>query len=114
MKGPSERVKYDLRRLWECPMCKRRERTSFTVTFRHCQCQMKQLDGKPVVMKLMADGVQRIGPPLRVPVPAIESILEPVAVADDASSGEPVADATPVVTETPPVDSVAKSLNGEG
>ncbi len=113
MKGPSERVKYDLRRLWECPVCKRRERTSFTVTFRHCGCQMKQLEGKPAVMKLLADGVRRIGPPLRVPAPAIESLLEPVAVADHTPSDEPAADATPIAIETPPVDPVAQSVNGE-
>jgi hypothetical protein len=64
MKGPSERLKYDLRRLWECPVCKHRERTPGTVTFRHCSCQMKNLDGRPVVMKLVQDGVQRLAPPL--------------------------------------------------
>lgn len=62
MKGPYERLKYDLRRLWECPACKRRERTPATVTFRHCLCQMKQPEGRPVVMKLVEDGVQRVTP----------------------------------------------------
>src|SRR5436853_6517587 len=60
MKGPHERLKYDLRRVWECPVCKRRERTAGTVTYRHCQCRMKQVDGQPVVMKLVEDGVQRM------------------------------------------------------
>jgi hypothetical protein len=114
MKGPSERVKYDLRRLWECPMCKRRERTSFTVTFRHCQCQMKQLDGKPVVMKLVADGVQRIGPPLRLPAPAIESVSEPIPVAIDASSNEPETDAAALSPESLPAEPRANASNGEG
>jgi hypothetical protein len=63
MKGPFQRLKYDLRRLWECPVCKRRERTSGSVTYRHCSCQMKQLDGKPVVMRLIADDVQHLMPP---------------------------------------------------
>ncbi len=62
MKGPYERLKYDLRRLWECPVCKRRERTAGSIAFRHCTCQMKQLDGKPVVMKLIEDGAQRLAP----------------------------------------------------
>src|SRR2546423_38957 len=66
MKGPHERLKYDLRRVWECPVCKRRERTAGTVTYRHCQCRMKQLDGQPVVMKLVEDGVQRLAAPLIV------------------------------------------------
>jgi hypothetical protein len=61
MRGPHERLKYDLRRVWECPVCKRRERTAGTVTFRHCNCRMKQVDGQPVVMKLVEDGVQRVG-----------------------------------------------------
>ena len=63
MKGPYERLKYDLRRLWECPVCKRRERTSGAVTFRHCTCAAKE--GKqPVVMQLIADGPQRLVPPI--------------------------------------------------
>jgi hypothetical protein len=68
MKGPYERLKYDLRRVWECSVCKRRERTAGTVTFRHCQCRMKQVDGQPVVMKLVEDGVQRLGPKLAAPI----------------------------------------------
>jgi hypothetical protein len=64
MKGPSERLKYDLHRVWECPVCKRREKTAGSVAFRHCSCQMKQLDGRAVVMKLVVDGVQRIAPPV--------------------------------------------------
>jgi hypothetical protein len=60
MKGPYERLKYDLRRVWECPACQRRERTAGTVTFRHCGCRMKQVDGQPVVMKLVEDGVERL------------------------------------------------------
>ena len=67
MKGPDERLKYDLRRLWECPVCKRRERTAGSVTFRHCNCQMQKLDGKPIVMKLVEDGVQRLLPAIKPP-----------------------------------------------
>ena len=62
MKGPYERLKYDLRRLWECPVCKRRERTSGGITSRLCQCQAKQADGQPVVMKLIEEGTQRLAP----------------------------------------------------
>jgi hypothetical protein len=64
MKGPYERLKYDLRRLWECPVCKRRERTDGTVTFRHCPCGTKKEGGQPVVMQLIADGPQRLVPPI--------------------------------------------------
>jgi hypothetical protein len=86
MKGPSERLKYDLRRLWECPACQRRERTTGSVTFRHCACQAKQTDGKAVVMQLVEDGVQRIGPRITLihqsPAPPIEPL------GDDRGAGE--------------------------
>jgi hypothetical protein len=85
MKGPYQRLKYDLRRLWECPVCKRHERTSGAVTYRHCSCQMKQLDGKPVVMRLIADSVQRLTPPILIhhdPLPSR-------AIAEPAENSEP-------------------------
>ena len=92
MKGPFERLKYDLRRLWECPVCKHRERTSGSVTFRHCGCQLKQLDGQPVVMKLVEDGVQRVGPSIVIE----HELLAPPA--PPAQSSEPLA-AEPPATE---------------
>jgi hypothetical protein len=87
MKGPHERLKYDLRRLWECPVCKRRERTPGSVTFRHCSCQLKQIDGKPVVMKLIEDAVQRIAPPTTIqhePL-AATMIAEPPSSSSEAT-----------------------------
>ena len=39
MKGPYERLKYDLRRVWECPICGKHDRTSGMVTTRFCPCQ---------------------------------------------------------------------------
>src|SRR5262245_7238863 len=86
MKGPYQRLKYDLRRLWECPVCKRRERTPGSVTFRHCTCRMKQIDGKPVVMTLMEDGVQHL-------VSNSAAVHAPVPQADSA----PAADQTSAV-----------------
>ena len=92
MKGPYERLKYDLRRVWECPVCKRRERTAGTVTYRHCQCRMKQLDGQPVVMKLVEDGVQRVTPPLTIqhdplpPAVPVEASLSAPPPIDDPES----------------------------
>jgi hypothetical protein len=83
MKGPYERFKYDLRRLWECPACHKRERAPGSLTSRLCLCQMKQPDGQPVVMKLIEDGPQRIVPPVAIaheplpPLPPVE--LEPAA-----------------------------------
>jgi hypothetical protein len=90
MKGPHERLKYDLRRLWECPVCKRRERAPGSVTYRFCQCQMKQVDGKPVVMKLIEDAVQRIVPP--------------VTIHHDPLPDSPIVDTPPSTSETAPTD----------
>lgn len=98
MKGPSERLKYDLRRVWECPVCKRRERTAGTVTFRHCNCRMKQVDGQPVVMKLVEDGVQRLTPRISIqhdsllPPPPVEAIAKEAPPVVDAESAAAIAE----------------------
>src|SRR5690242_15515946 len=100
MKGPYERLKYDLRRLWECPACKRRERTAGSVTFRHCTCRLKQLDGKPVVMTLIEDSVQRLVPVVAIEHPAQEpppqepapSESEPVRSSDSSQGPQPLGD----------------------
>lgn len=82
MKGPYERLKYDLRRLWECPQCKRRERTDGGVTFRLCPCTAK--DGeRSTVMRLVADGPQRLVPVIARPRPERS---------DEPPSSEPAGD----------------------
>jgi hypothetical protein len=87
MKGPHERLKYDLRRLWECPVCQRRERTPGSVASRQCLCQMKQADGKPVVMKLVEDGVQRVVPKIEI---KHEQPPEPTTLEAAAGDDRPV------------------------
>lgn len=77
MKGPFERLKYDLRRIWECPQCGAKQRSDGTVTTRFCQC------GKPntnplVAMKLVSDGPRRMVPPIARPV--IEAASEVIGV----------------------------------
>lgn len=59
MKGPYERLKYDLRRVWECPVCQHRERTSGAITFVFCRCQEKEPLAGRRCMFLIADGAQR-------------------------------------------------------
>ena len=103
MKGPHERLKYDLRRLWECPICKRRERTPGSVTFRHCSCRMKQLDGKPVVMQLIDDDVQRLAP--AVTIQHRPEDPAPQEVARDQQ--EVVQDQIAAITAVPPPDTSA-------
>lgn len=97
MKGPYERLKYDLRRLWECPACHKRERTPGSVSSRLCLCQLKQSDGRPVVMKLIEDGPQRVVPPVVImhePLPP----LPPLVIEPDVSE----AATAPPVLELPP------------
>ena len=103
MKGPYERLKYDLRRLWECPACKRRERTSGAVTFRFCLCGEKQEGGQPVVMQLIADGPQRLVPPIAA---ARVECAEKAAIVDDSPvviANEP--NAASAVEGNPPAES---------
>jgi hypothetical protein len=107
MRGPYERLKYDLRRVWECPVCKRRERTPGTVTYRHCQCQMKQLDGRPVVMKLVEDGVQRVTPPITIR----HEPLPPVSAEATSSEPPPIVQTESVATMT---DSQRAAIFSEG
>lgn len=60
MKGPYERLKYDLRRVWECPVCAHKDRTSGAVTTRLCRCQRKEHPTKQVWMRLIEDGPRRV------------------------------------------------------
>jgi len=64
MKGPYERLKYDLRRLWECPLCHRRERTDGSATFRFCECQSTAAEARPTPMKLVEEAGHRTVPPV--------------------------------------------------
>jgi hypothetical protein len=59
MKGPYERLKYDLRRVWECPDCQHRERTAGSVTSQFCRCQRKKKSRERVAMRLIQDGLRR-------------------------------------------------------
>ena len=61
MKGPYERLKYDLRRVWECPVCAHKERTSGAVATRLCGCQEKIAPPQQKWMRLLEDGVRRVG-----------------------------------------------------
>lgn len=91
MKGPFERLKYDLRRLWECPNCKRRERTDGTVTFRFCPCPGKEQQGKLTVMKLVEEAGHRAGPSLVGTTPK-----------EDAPPQEQLVPVDPTPSELPP------------
>lgn len=62
MKGPRERLKYDLRRVWECPKCHVRTKTSGAVTHATCVCQDKLPLTEQSCMRMVEDGVRRVLP----------------------------------------------------
>ena len=59
MKGPYERLKYDLRRVFECPRCGRRVRMAGSVTFVTCHCAGNAATESPAWMRLVEDEPRR-------------------------------------------------------
>ena len=59
MKGPYERLKYDLRRVWECPHCHARERLDGAQTSCFCRCQEKASPGKLIPMRMVSDVIKK-------------------------------------------------------
>ena len=55
MKGPSGRLKFDVRRVWECPECRRREWTGGDVVNRPCDCRAKSDPPRRIWMKLIEE-----------------------------------------------------------
>jgi len=73
MKGPGGRLKFDVRRAWECPRCRRRDRLSGHVAQRACpKCSVEQ----PVWMALIEERPAR---------PAKASSPENAAIVSEAS-----------------------------
>lgn len=109
MKGPFERLKYDLRRLWECPLCRRRERTDGAVTSRFCTCPGKGApEGQRTSMKLLEEAGHRTVPLIKFQPPAEPSPTECPAdevLPTSPPPGEPVLETdrqTEAVPEAPP------------
>lgn len=108
MRGPFERLKYDLRRIWECPACGHKVRTDGSATSQFCRC------GKPntnpaVAMKLVGDGPRRLVPP--VPRPQIEAPpttqIDVIAVAasiETAADETTTTEVTTIESSSPPAD----------
>jgi len=55
MKGPSGRLRYQVRRVWECPRCRRREWTGGHIVTQVCDCAGGEGPAKPVGMKLIEE-----------------------------------------------------------
>lgn len=61
MRGPFERLKYDMRRVWECPSCNRRVYSGGDVTSRVCECQEAIPIRSRQSMRMLAEGGRRTG-----------------------------------------------------
>ena len=82
MKGPYERIKYDLRRVWICPVCNHQERTDGNIASKLCKCQFSQSPTKQLWMKLVEDGIR---PMMVNPKPADERNESTEFVANQAT-----------------------------
>ena len=60
MKGPYQRLKHDLRRLWECPVCGHRTHASGDVTSVLCACQQQMDLASRRFMKLIEVTPRRV------------------------------------------------------
>lgn len=76
MKGPSERLKYDGRRLWECPSCGHRERWSGATTSAVCNCQSNEPPTQRRPMRLIEEGFRQFIPKLLGPRPLAERVAD--------------------------------------
>jgi hypothetical protein len=59
MRGPAARWKHDVRRVWECPACGRRERTGGHIVNRACDCRMKEEPAQRTWMRLLEETGKR-------------------------------------------------------
>ncbi len=93
MKGPYERLKYDLRRVWECPICKHRERTNGDVSSMLCKCQEREPADGRAFMKLVEDGIRPVSKVTPTPPastePASTAPAPPEASSALATSADP-------------------------
>jgi hypothetical protein len=93
MKGPGHRHRFDVRRIWECPVCKRRVLTSGRIVHLECDCSRTNTPPQQVWMRLVED-VPRL-PPSEVaedmaPAQAAETTTPPPPAAPDSGDGAPV------------------------
>jgi hypothetical protein len=102
VKGPYQRLKYELRRVFECPKCHRREYVAGSLTYRFCTCPGKH--EAPLVMKMVADDVRRSD----IEGPNYVAKRRPVSPTSDgapskrAKKGKPRRDSQPEVPRREP------------
>jgi hypothetical protein len=62
MKGPSGRLRHQVRRVWQCPVCQRREYTGGDVVNLACDCQAKAEPPRWTWMRLIEEDPPTAGP----------------------------------------------------
>jgi hypothetical protein len=80
MKGPGGRLKFDIRRQWECPVCHRRKLTPGDVVTRLCTCSAKSDPPRQNWMKLLEQKPAR-PEPSPPPIAPVEHAVEVTEVA---------------------------------
>ena len=80
MKGPYQRLKFDLRRLWECPVCHYRVHTPGDVTTQLCRCQEQVDPANRRFMHLM----EATPPQPKVATPTVSEATPPENVITDS------------------------------
>lgn len=104
MKGPGGRLRFDIRRVWECPACHRRELTPGDVVYRLCTCSVKSDPPRQNWMKLIELKPARPEPP-PPPIAPVENAAE---VAEVAQQSPPPVN-TPPENATPLAESVQQA-----
>lgn len=59
MKGPFQRLRFNLTRVWECQWCHHKMNTDGRVTTQMCDCRLEET-GKSDSMRLISDGPRRM------------------------------------------------------
>jgi len=103
MKGPYERLKYDGRRVWECPRCHHRQRSEGSVTTAICRCQSNEPTANRVSMRLVEEGFQQYHPRV-MPL----SPRETIGTGPQSDSGEVAERADRLTTANDPETSAAQ------
>src|SRR5262245_27832142 len=105
MKGPGGRMRFDLRRVWECPVCHRRDWTPGEIVFRACTCSAKGDSSRPVWMKLIEQEPAAAVPD---PSPDLQSAPNAADIQSQSTTASPLGEQS----ETPtPTRSVSEGQN---
>jgi hypothetical protein len=90
LKGPG-RHRYAVRRLWQCPLCQRRELTDGDVVALQCSCLARANPPARTWMKLLEEPRRPAAVPAVAEAPAIPAAPEGPAISAAPEASVPVA-----------------------